>query len=332
MSELQRIAITGSSGFYGRGLIERIRMRFPAATILGLDVIEPSVHSPDEFIQCDVTSPELGQHLETFAPDTVIHLAFVVNPIRDTNRMHAINVGGTRNLLTALTKIQPARLLVSSSATAYGAWDDNPIPILEDQPLRPRTEYRYAHDKVLVEELLEEFREQSPDVAVSWTRPAIIYGEGIDNYLTKFIVHSPVMVLADGHNATFQAVHLDDVVDSTLTILEADATGPFNVAPPDWITLRDLAKLKRQFCLKSPLFLCRMFTNVWWSLRLPLYYFPSGLWYFIRFPWVVTPNRLEKELGYKFRYSTLDTVHQMLRDGGYKNIPEAANDSGSESA
>ena len=327
MSELQRIAITGSSGFYGRGLIERIRTRYPEATILGLDVIEPPVHPPDEFIQCDVTSPELGQYLETFAPDTVIHLAFVVNTMHDTNRMHAINVGGTRNLLTALAKIQPARLLVSSSATAYGAWDDNPIPIFEDQPLRPRTEYRYAHDKVFVEELLVEFREQSPDVAVSWTRPAIIYGEGVENYLTKFIVKTAIIVLPDGHNATFQAVHLDDVVESTLTILDANAMGPFNVAPPDWITLKDLAALKQQFSLKCPLFVCRMFTNFWWGLRLPLYYFPSGLWYFIRFPWVVTPHRLEKELGYKFKYSTLETVHQMLRDGGIKNIPELTSDS-----
>ena len=326
MFAMQRIAITGSSGFYGRGLIERLRSQIPDAKILGLDVVEPTIHPPDEFFKCDVTGPELIQHIESFAPDTVIHLAFVVNPIRDTDRMHAINVDGTRNLLDAVSRTKPERLLVSSSATAYGAWDDNPIPISEGHVLRPRTEYRYAHDKVLVEELLEAFREQHPEIAISWTRLAIIYGKGIENYLTKFIVHSPVMVLADGHNATFQAVHLDDVVDSTLAILDANASGPFNVAPPDWITLKDLAKLKRQFCLKSPLFVCRMFTNFWWTLRLPLYNFPSGLWYFIRFPWVVAPDRLKNELEYEFQYSTLETVHQMLRDGGFKKIPELAID------
>lgn len=322
MSEMQRIAVTGSSGFYGRGLIEGLRSRFPEATILGLDVVEPSVHPPDQFLHCDVTSSELGEHLESFAPDTVIHLAFVVNPMRDTDRMHEINVQGTRNILTAVEKIQPARLLVSSSATAYGAWDDNPIPILEDHPLRPRTEYRYAHDKVLVEELLSEFREQNPEMFVSWTRPAIIYAEGVDNYLTKFMLKSPLMVLPDGNNTTLQLVHLEDVVDSTLKILTSDVSGAFNVAPPDWITLRDLAKLKRQFCLKSPLVMCRMFTNIWWGLRLPLFYFPSGLWYFIRYPWVVAPQRLQEELGYNFRYSTLQTVREMLRNGGYKKIPE----------
>ncbi|MBD3672190.1 MAG: NAD-dependent epimerase/dehydratase family protein [Planctomycetaceae bacterium] len=319
---MQKIAITGSSGFYGRGLIEGLRSLYPEATILGLDVVEPSVHPPDEFLHCDVTSPKLRSHLETFAPETVIHLAFVVNPMRDLRRMHEINIEGTRNLLAAVENIGPARLLVSSSATAYGAWDDNPIPIPEDHHLRPRTEYQYAHDKVLVEELLAEFRDQHPEIAVSWTRAAIIYGEGVDNYLTKFILRSPLMVLPDGHNATFQLVHLEDVVAATLKILTSNASGPFNIAPPDWITLKDLAKLKRQICLKSPLVMCRLFTNIWWGLRLPLFYFPSGLWYFIRYPWVVTPRRLQEEIGYEFRYSTLKTVREMLHHGGYRNIPE----------
>lgn len=322
MSVMQRIAVTGSSGIYGRGLIEGLRSRFPDATILGLDVLEPRVHPPDQFIHCDVTSSELGEHLETFAPDTVIHLAFVVNPMRDADRMHKINVEGTRNILSAVQTIRPARLLVSSSATAYGAWDDNPIPIPEDHPLRPRTEYQYAHDKVLIEELLSEFRDHNSEIAVSWTRPAIIYAEGVDNYLTKFILKSPLMVLPDGHNSAFQLVHLKGVVDSTLKILMSDKSGAFNVAPPDWITLRDLAKLKRQICVNSPLVMCRMMTNIWWGLRLPLFYFPSGLWYFIRYPWVVAPQRLQDELGYEFRYSTLQTAREMLHHGGYKKIPD----------
>jgi len=230
-------------------------------------------------------------------------------------------VGGARNILAAADKIKPARLFVSSSATAYGAWEDNPIPIQEDHPTRPLAEFIYAHDKTIVEGLLEEYASAHPETAVSWVRPTIIYSEGLDNYLTEFILKSPLMVLPDGYDAPFQTVHLDDVTDSTLAILEANASGPFNVGPPDWITLSEMAKMKRQMTIKVSFRLCLLISRAWWALRLPFFHFPHGLWYFIRYPWVVSPKRLSEELGYEFRYSTEDTLRMMLENGGYKNVP-----------
>ncbi|MEZ6039089.1 MAG: NAD-dependent epimerase/dehydratase family protein [Planctomycetaceae bacterium] len=313
---LKRIAITGSSGFYGRGVVQAIRRRFPEATILGLDITPPLTDEPDEFVQCDVLSEQLRQHLTAFGPDTVIHLAFVVNPMRDECRMHRINVEGTRNLLQAVSEIAPARLLVSSSATAYGGWPDNPLPMAESWQLRARTEYRYAEDKVLVEALLEDFAESHQEIAVSWTRPCIIYGPEISNYLTDFIKHGPIIVLPGGNNTEMQFVHLEDVSEATVTILEQNGQGPFNVAPGDWLTLRDLARLSNRVCVSVPLVVCRAFTNCWWALRLPLYRFPSGLWYFIRYRWVISPSRLESELKFEFRRSSLETARLLLADAG----------------
>ena len=134
----QRILITGSSGFYGRALIGAIRREWPAAKILGLDVIAPKTDAPDTFELCDITSLKVREHVVSFQPDTILHLAFVVNPMRDENRMHQINVEGSRNLLAAASAVKPARVFVASSATSYGAWPDNPVPMTEDQPLRAR--------------------------------------------------------------------------------------------------------------------------------------------------------------------------------------------------
>lgn len=311
--DLDRIAIVGGSGFYGHALIRELRETHPHAVILALDVAEPrDTGKPDEFKKLDVRSPELCEALLEFKPDTIIHLAFIVDPIRDDDFMHDVNVNGTKNVFEAVKQIQPARFLLSSSATAYGAWPDNPVPLVEDSELRGRVEYRYSHDKVAIEKLLVEFSEANPAICVSWTRPAIIYEEGVNNYLTKFISKGPLIVLPDKNDTEMQFVHADDVAAATRLILEKNATGPFNIGPDDWISLAEMAKMSKRRTISAPLGLCLLFTKCWWGLRMPLFHFPPPLWYYIRYPWVVRPKRLTEELGYSFRYSSRETLQQMF--------------------
>lgn len=312
----QRILITGSSGFYGRAVIGAIRKTWPSAEILGLDVVAPGSDPPHRFVHCDIIGPQLREHVVGFRPDTILHFAFVVNPMRDENRMHQINVGGSRSLLAAAAEVKPARLLVSSSATAYGAWPDNPVPLTESHPLRSRSEYRYADDKYQVEGLLSDYAAAHPDTAVSWTRPCIIYGPGLTNFMIPLLTVSPILTLPGGSNPQMQFVHLDDVAAATVALLAARARGPFNVAPPDWVTIKDLAKMTRRPAIPIPFAVLRAVTACWWGLRLPIFLFPSPLWYFIRYPWVVSPDRLMSEVGFQFRYSSDDVIRQLMKDAG----------------
>ena len=312
----RRILITGSSGFYGRALVGAIRRTWPEAEILGLDVIAPRTDAPNQFEICDVTNPQLREWAVRFQPDTILHLAFVVNPMRDEERMHQINVEGSRQLLAVAAELKPARLFVSSSATAYGAWPDNPVPMTEDQPLRARPDYRYSSDKVQVEELLADYAQSHPETIVSWTRPCIIYGPGVSNFMTPLFTVPPVLTLPGGDNPPMQFVHLEDVADATIAILKSESKGPFNVAPPDWVTIKDLAKMSGRMAVPVPFIVCRALTACWWALRLPIFLFPAPLWNFIRFPWVVAPNRLTNELGYKFKYTSDQVIRLLLKDAG----------------
>jgi UDP-glucose 4-epimerase len=311
---MERILITGSSGFYGQALIAAIRRRYPDATIHGLDIVATGAHPPDHFELCDITSPRLTDFMAASGADTVVHLAFVVNPMRDERRMRDINVNGTRNLLSAVSIIKPARLLVSSSATSYGAWPDNSIPLTEEHPLRPRTEYRYAADKFQVENMLRDFAAMHPEVLLSWTRPCMIYGPGMSNFMTALFTMPPILPLPGNDNPPMQFVHLDDVVEASLAILKSNLTGPFNVAPLDWFTMKDLARMRGRLALPIPFWACRMFTTCWWTLRLPVFRFPASLWYFIRYPWIITPERLTNEVGYTFQYSSRDVIRLLLLD------------------
>ncbi len=332
MSPLKRIAITGSSGYYGRALIRALRSCLPEIEIQGFDIAEPAEDIPDEFVRCDIRSDQLEAHLERFRPDTVVHFAFIVNPIHDKEHMRQVNVEGTRHVLEVVGRIAPQRLLVSSSATVYGAWPENPVPISEGHPLRARREFQYAEDKVFVEEMLESFSQAHPEIDVSWTRPAIMYGQGVENYLVDFISRVVFVVLLDGEDAPVQFVHLDDVAAATLEILQSGCRGPFNIAPPDWITLRQLAKIKHRVCLKIPFSVCRWMSDFWWTCRLPWFRFPSGLLYFMRYPWVVAPTRLTEELNFTFRHTTTETIRQMLVDTGWLKAEPKASEASAPSA
>ena len=96
---LKRIAITGSSGYLGTKLIEYARAEFPGVQILGLDIKPPTTVAVDVFVQADIRSPEVTRALRAFSPDTVIHAAFVFQPMHDDGLMRSINVDGCRNLL-----------------------------------------------------------------------------------------------------------------------------------------------------------------------------------------------------------------------------------------
>lgn len=312
---MDRIAITGSSGFYARGLIPALRSRWPDVRILGLDVTVPAAAVPDEFVACDVTSDRVREEFQRFQPQAVVHLAFVVNPTRNDALMHKINVGGTRNVMQAAVQCGAKRFLVSSSATSYGAFADNAVPMNEDFPLRAR-DYRYAKDKVAVEQMLAEFERDQPDMVVSWTRPCMIYGPGVSNYLTTLILYGPLVTLPGGNNTEMQFVHLEDLGRATTEILASGRRGPFNVAPEDWFTLKSLAKMSGRWTVPAPFFACLGLGHLWWHCRLPVFRFPGNLWYFLRYPWVVAPKRLKEELGFEFRYSSNDVVRMLLADHG----------------
>jgi len=310
---MKKLAITGSSGYLGSRLVEYFRRELADATILGLDIHEPQDANPDVFIEMDVRSPELGEAIRDFQPDTIIHSAFVFTPMRDERKMREINVDGSRNVLRVVAEQRPERLLVVSSATAYGAWPDNPVPMDETWPLRARKEFRYAADKTEVEELVSAFDKENEDIAVSCVRPGLIGGPNMENYIKRFVFGMPFMVLIDGYDTPMQFVHEEDVVAAIATILRNNARGAFNVAPPDWFHVSDLARETGRRALRFPFWLAYAVHWLSWAIRRPSHESPAGFLYFVRYPWVIAPTRLETELGYQFRFTSLETLRHIIQ-------------------
>ena len=311
MSPIHRIAITGSSGYCGRRFIARIRKEAPHVRILGLDVNSPNSDCPDDFQTMESRDPNLVEVLREFAPDTVVHMAFVMNVTHDDSLMRDININGTRNVFHAVSAVKPKRFLHYSSMTAYGAWPDNPVPLDETSPLRARSDFRYAADKTELEGDVLRFESDHPEIAVSWVRPALVLGNGVKNYLSRYLLDGFFIPLPGGIDSPIQFVHEDDLARATWEILARNARGPFNVCPRNWTTWSEVARLRNTRSVRIPLWLIKGLIKISWSLRLPAFIpfmgCPPGMTNFIRFPWVGAPNRLTEEFGFHFRYSSIDT-------------------------
>jgi len=93
--------------------------------------------------------------------DVVIHLAFIIPKLSHTgvecerrpDWAWEINVGGTRNLLTAMQSMdQPPRLIFASSYHVYGKTQDQPPPRKVTDPVHPVE--HYARHKLECEEMI----------------------------------------------------------------------------------------------------------------------------------------------------------------------------------
>jgi GDP-6-deoxy-D-talose 4-dehydrogenase len=154
-----RILLTGADGFTGRIFAQQ-------ATAGGHDV-KP--------LRADLTDPEaLTKEVMAIDPDAVLHLAaisFVGHA--DEDAFYAVNVVGTTNLLTALSKLKkcPYRVVVASSANVYG--NSKASPVAESETLAPIS--HYAASKLAMEHMARTFHDKLPIVI---TRPFNYTGPG----------------------------------------------------------------------------------------------------------------------------------------------------------
>lgn len=171
------VVITGSTGFIGSALIEKLANRF---ALVGLDKAptqEPSANA--ECVCIDLTSVEAvdaalrrvrvayGQRIAA-----VIHLAAYFDLTSEPNPLYEkITVRGTEKLLHALRAFEVEQFVFASSMLAHKAGRPGDV-VNEDWPLEPNLPYRES--KAKAERLIHEQRGSIP---VVYMRPAGVYDD-----------------------------------------------------------------------------------------------------------------------------------------------------------
>jgi nucleoside-diphosphate-sugar epimerase len=184
------VVITGIAGNLGSRLLPLLG----DFSVVGVDLGPPQTDFPLQFERLDLGEESctrtLFELLRDMRPVAVIHLAFVIDPVRtgvlDVERMWQINVAGTARVMEAVTEANrtadsPIRQFIfPSSVSAYGP--NLPGPATEESVLAAHT-LPYAIHKKQSDEVVQTRAPALRGCSVYILRPHIFAGSSVENYL-----------------------------------------------------------------------------------------------------------------------------------------------------
>ena len=312
----QRLLVTGGGGYLGRQLIAALvglpEGQGPAAIICH-DIREPAERLPGvDYAVADIRSADIGEIIERHAITTVIHLASIVTPGKDSKRAfeYDVDVNGTRNLLAACVAHRVRRIIVSSSGAAYGYHADNPPWLTEDAPLRGNQAFAYAHHKRLVEEMLADYRRTQPQLEQVIFRIGTILGPTVKNQITD-LFEKPRLIAIAGSDSPFVFIHDQDVVGAMLQGIDSPVIGAFNVAGDGKLSIFEIAARLGKSCVVLPAGLLR--AALWLLKKLHLTQYGPEQLDFLRYRPVLLNTRLKEEFGYRPKLSSAE-VFELYRE------------------
>ena len=309
----RRLAITGAFGYIGTQVLNRLERGDDFERIICVDIERRRRTLPDrfEFHRCDVREGERFRDiLEKAGVDTVLHLAFVANPMRDTALEYDIDVEGSRNVIGAAEKLGVRRLVVASSDTVYGFFEGTEDHLTEDAPLRATRGFSYAENKVEMEALVAAFASRVPACAVVVLRPCIVMGPHMNN-ATGQSLRQPVIFSVCGYDPIMQFVHEEDVGEAFYLALTSEAEGIFNLAADKGVRLSRMARIMKKPLVPLPAWLSYPIVEVLY--RLGLLPFGSSQLDYIRYPMSMDSHRIRRVLGFFPRYTSQETL-ESFRD------------------
>ena len=268
-----KVAVTGATSDFGAAILPVLLADPDIDTVIGLGRRELSLEHPKlEAVRMDIRDPGIEDVFR--GCEAVVHLAFVVEEIRDKAVTHDINLRGSRNVVDSAYRAGVLRVVIASSINAYGP-ELRPKPVNEDVFPAGDPDRYYFHDKAEVEHYAEWWLRRHPgEMAISMLRPTYIIGpdfsnDGIDQ------LTGPIGAFPRADEAAYQFLHQRDMADAFHRAVKQDLVGPFNLGPKDWVGVRELAAMQGQRMFDVPERPAVVAANVLFRLGLTAF---SGQW------------------------------------------------------
>jgi nucleoside-diphosphate-sugar epimerase len=339
-----RVLITGVAGNLGQRLVEELR----GFEVVGVDMKEPAGVPLYSFRSIDLGSenscPQLVELLRDTRASAVVHLAFVIDPLRtgvlDVDRMWQINVAGTARVMEAITEINRLggainKFIFPSSVSAYGP--DLPHPVDEQYPLAAHT-LPYAIHKRESDVVVQARAPRLGACSTYILRPHIFVGASMQNYLVGALRGTPTgrgnwgkrlrekgrrlpLMLPFGKQqleTRFQFLHVDDIARLMAWLLHRTEserhTTILNVAGRgEPVTIGRAAALAQQKIVRMPgRWACNAVLRLLWQIGvsgIP----PEALPYMLG-TYLMDCSALQKLLGRDYEKVIQYTVEDALRD------------------
>lgn len=301
LMETKTIAITGAAGYFARCLIPLLETDPAVGRIIGIDLVEPEETvgwKKFEFHRLDIRDPGLAEIL--LGVDVLVHLAFILMRLPGAKELEDINIEGSRNVLQLAAETGINKVIFTSSVVAYGIRADNPIPLIEEMPLRPNQDLYYSRNKAAVEKILSQIESDHPAMHVTILRPCTVVGRRADPASMASLTGSTI-TLVRGYDPLYQLVHEDDVARALHLAIKTDMPGTFNVCGDDPKSLGELARIAEKKTVALPLGLVKPMFQILWRLKATVF---APEWVKLtQYPIVAANDRI-KAAGWEPQFST----------------------------
>jgi nucleoside-diphosphate-sugar epimerase len=300
------IVITGAGGALGRRVVAAVATATGVDHVVALDSTLPAggpTDPPVVSLAAATTTVERRRVALEEAPlaallggaTAVVHLGVAALDESPVAEDPAATVAGVRRLLDAAGKADLAQLVIVSSATVYGAWPSNPVPLTEDAAVRPNPGFGPVTALAEVERLVRDWRDGHPSARVAVLRPAATVAPDRPGWLARSL-RAALAFPVDGRDPATQFLHLDDLVGAVDLALRERLDGVFNVAPDGWMDGNDRRSLDQRPRLRLPEAWARKVAG--WRWRLGTAPTPPQLLPYVTHPWVVANGRL-RDIGWQ---------------------------------
>jgi UDP-glucose 4-epimerase len=311
------VAVTGASGYVGLRLLKQLDGDETLGHVLAIDTRPLPIPFDNVSARRLDASQPLDGIFGDYGVNTVVHLAFVLRPGRGrqgVQRVRSANLKAMGSVLEACRASNVANLVFLSSHTVYGAHRDNPIPITEETPPRPPPRFQYAYDKALCEGMVQEFASQTPSTCVTVLRSCVVMGPNAGNYVTEAFF-KPVLLGIRGYDPPMQFVHEEDLARLLHHLVLRPTPGTFNVAGEGVIHYSRVARLSHRRLIFLPYMVASPLTQAAWKLGLQKDSPAAGL-DFVRYPIVLSTEKLKKEMGFRFHCTSEEALTSYLPHRG----------------
>lgn len=178
-----------------------------------------------------------------------------------------------------------------SSASVYGAWADNGLPLTEDVPLRPNPGFAFAIEHAEAERLVAEWRDDHPAVKVAVLRPVPVVAPGRESWESNTLGR-PSSLRRSESLPPVQYLHVDDAAAAFAHAVTSRLEGTFNLAPDGFVAGETARALATNGRLTVPLPDRLAATAERWAWRFGWGGAPAPAVPYLVHPWVVANDKL----------------------------------------
>ncbi len=313
---MKRVVVTGAAGYVGRRVVAGLVGSHRSVCVVAVDSsAEPAPYEAVTTNRADLAVADIAAMFS--GADSVVHLASAVTAGSNNPAEAELEAAVLRRVLDALSSAGVGHLVVMSSAMVYGAWQDNPVPLIEDSAIRPNADFDWAVQRRRLEGMALEWG-RGPGRSVTVLRPAAVVSEDRLGQIARMLRAARSGVVADA-DPPVQCLHADDLAAAVVTAVEVGYDGALNVAPDGWMPPDTLAQLEGpKPRLRVPSHLVRAVSALRWHIGLAPT--PPGVVPYTAHPWVVANDRL-RALGWSAAHTNEEAWVASHAPGPLESLP-----------